>query len=584
MKLEEQIWGYTVEDLKKLIRVCGGPGPEGTRKEFLVRYLVERLTDPASVEELWERLDPLSQKAVAAAFHNGGEFDEEAFVAQYGERPAHRGSIYTSIFSYSYNAEPHPLDLLLHHNELPRELMTLLEPLVPPPERFRLQGLADTPVAIRVEDEEIPLLQADTEEAGLHDLAAYLRLVKRGALKHTTASQQLTATSARTILGNLLEGDFFAHEERVKIKDTIRPFGLDVFARTSGLVRGYYKLSDGGEALLQSRSPEALLDAFETWANEGHFDELSRISTIKGQKSKRTRLSPSASRRQAIVEALSWCPTGVWISIPDFLRALKIWHFDFEIDLSNYGTGLYVGDAHYGWLGYADDRSLVKELYTKAVLMEYLGSIGVLDVVYLPPEDVELGYELYDDYHDYYSPYDGLLFFRINPLGAYLLGQAGEYAPSQPADAALFSIDPVLVLTLKDPDALTPNLRHQLGQFAVEQDRQYYRLDTQQILNALESGSDLEHIADFLAQWHEGPLPAQATDWLEEIQDNTRAFKSDGNALLLKARSQELIQLVAEDPVLGKFSKVLVGRTLVIPKSKEKAFRERLKELGYLLP
>ncbi len=45
-----------------------------------------------------------------------------------------------------------------------------------------------------------------------------------------------------------------------------------------------------------------------------------------------------------------------------------------------------------------------------------------------------------------------------------------------------------------------------------------------------------------------------------------------------------MLKLVAEDLVLGKFVHTLGGRTLAIPASKEKAFRERLKDLGYLPP
>jgi len=41
--------------------------------------------------------------------------------------------------------------------------------------------------------------------------------------------------------------------------------------------------------------------------------------------------------------------------------------------------------------------------------------------------------------------------------------------------------------------------------------------------------------------------------------------------------------MILEDPALGKFAKALEARTLVIPSNKERAFRKRLKELGYLL-
>ena len=49
MKLEERLWEYTVDHLWRIVKVLGGPGPEGTRKEFLTRYVLERLTEAASV-------------------------------------------------------------------------------------------------------------------------------------------------------------------------------------------------------------------------------------------------------------------------------------------------------------------------------------------------------------------------------------------------------------------------------------------------------------------------------------------------------------------------------------------------------
>ena len=574
MRIEERLWGKNVEDLKALIRLLSGPGPEGTRKEFLIRSIVEHLTRPGSLEELWESLDPLSQKAVAAAYHNDGKLDKKAFAARYGRLPARK----SNGRLYSYRREPIPLDLFIYHDELPQELIPLLASFVPPPEKFRLQGLTKAPEEIKARGERLPLLRTDTERAGLHDLEAYLRLFRQGALKHGVTSSRLTPSSARTLLENLLDGDFFPPDdpERVKFKDTIRPFGLDVFVRGSGLIQNHYRseLSDEGEALL---------DAFETWTSQGHFDELSRITAIKGQGAKRTRLTPPAERREAIVEALSWCPAHVWISVTDFMRALEIWQFDFDLDRSDF-SGLYMGDSTYGLLDYAGSEgwSLAKRLYVNAVLWEYLGSIGALDLLYLPPEEAGLEFDYSHD--EYFSPYDGLLYFRINPLGAYLLGQADEYVPSYPIDDPLFSVDPELVLTLKDPDALTPNLHGLLGQFAAEQDREHYRLDTQRVLTTLESGGELEHISDFLARRHEGPLPTRVTDWLQEIEESTHAFQSAGTALLVRARSQAMLKLVAEDPVLGKFVHTLGGRTLAIPANKEKAFRERLKDLGYLPP
>ena len=71
MKLRPALYSFIVEDLKQLVRLCGGPGPDGARKEQLVEYIAGRLTNPVALAEIWRRLDPLSQKAVATAYYAG---------------------------------------------------------------------------------------------------------------------------------------------------------------------------------------------------------------------------------------------------------------------------------------------------------------------------------------------------------------------------------------------------------------------------------------------------------------------------------------------------------------------------------
>jgi hypothetical protein len=565
MKLRPALYSFIVEDLKQLARLCGGPGPDGARKQELVEYIAGRLTDPVALEEVWRRLDPLSRKAVATAYHAGGEFAPEAFVAQYGELPGQMAGLSLPSVIYVFNRKLSPVELFIQDGEIPEEIMDLLGPLVPPPEKFRLEGLERTPHAIDIDSERVTLLRGDTEQTGLHDLLVYLRMLRQGEVRTSTNSRRLTPASVRKLLNNLLDGDFFPHAEGAKPSGAIRPAGLAVFARESGLAGAFDTLTEPGKVLLKYHDPEALLHAFETWMHEGSFDELSRISAIKGQKAKHARLTAPAERREAIVEALSWCPVGVWISVEDFHRAMKVWRFDFEIDLSGH---LYVGDAYYRRY----DDATIKELYTNAVLWEYLGSIGALDLLYLPPEEA-----------DYDSLYEGLIFFRINPLGAYLFGQAGEYESPLPLDDPLFSIDSELVLTLEDPATLTPNLRQELGRFTVEQGDRQYRLDTRRVLDEIERGEDLRYVADFLERHHGGLLPEHVSLWLQELAANRGAFKRKSDALLVQVRSSELLKTVLEDPTLKKSARVLEGRTLIVPSSKERSFRKRLKELGYLL-
>ncbi len=583
MKLEETLYGYTNDTLKTLIKLTGDSPP--TRKDDLVAHLMGRLTTPASLHDVWEQMDDLSQKAVASAYHNDGLFHAAAFAAQYGslpERPRKSEWVW-------YSREPILMDLFIHEGEIPSDLMPLLADRVAPPDPFRITGQTEAPSAVVVQDEELPLTRLDTEKTGLSDLLAYLHMVDQGEIRLTSAGRRITAGSARKVLPNLTEGDFFPLADKPRAADTFRPFALDVFTQEGGLVSSRTTsttLTQQGRALWQTRDPELLLEAFEAWTHEGDFDELSRVSAISGQEASKTRLTPPARRRKQIVEALSWCPAGVWIDIEEFLRALLIWHFDFDVEETDYShlmlRSSYAYD--YGWSG-RDYWRVVNGLYVQTVLWEYLGTIGALDLLYVPAEEMVLDVETYYGYYDEaFSPYDGLVHFRINDLGAYLLGQAAEYEALRPSKETLFSVDENRTLTVLASDALTPHLRMQLDLVAepLEEDGRY-RLTSERLLAALEKGRDWEELVEFLTRYHEGPVPAAVTGWLGRLRENSRLFRRGSRALFIKVKRKELVDTVLDDPVLGRFTHKKDAKTLVIPASREARFRSRLRELEYVL-
>jgi hypothetical protein len=86
-----------------------------------------------------------------------------------------------------------------------------------------------------------------------------------------------------------------------------------------------------------------------------------------------------------------------------------------------------------------------------------------------------------------------------------------------------------------------------------------------------------------LSSKHTGPLPAEVLSWLEQIKDNSRGFSVSDQALIIKAQTPELVELIMADRVLQKFCYRLDKKTLVVPANKEKVFRTRLKELEYIL-
>ena len=150
---------------------------------------------------------------MATAYYAGGEFSPKAFVAQYGELPRQMAGLSLPSMIYVFNRKLSPVELFIHGGEIPEEIMDLLGPLVPPPEKFRVEGLKRTPHAIDIDGERLTLLRADTEQTGLHDLLVYLRMLRRGEIRTSTTSRRLTPASVRKLLNNLLDGDFFSHAE-----------------------------------------------------------------------------------------------------------------------------------------------------------------------------------------------------------------------------------------------------------------------------------------------------------------------------------------------------------------------------------
>lgn len=589
MKLAEELEGYTRVDLEALVRTCRGlvgGAPRGTRKAQLIDYLVRSLTAPGALPTLLAALEPLEREALAAAAHLGGTFDAEAFLARHGSLPGaivdRSGSFYRG---FGYGRKAQPFDLFLHRRAVPAELAEALAAALPAPEPFRLQGSTEAPDAAP-DDPARPLRRADTEVAGLHDLSVHLQLTEAGRLVRSAASEQLTPKSLEALLAGLLEGDLLPHQGRPRLQDTIRPFGLDVFARSSGLLgRGGRGLSARGRAFLYERSPEALLDAFETWTQAGSFDELSRVEALKAQKAKATLLTAPQERREAVIEALSWCPDGEWISVEAFYGAIKIWHLEPEIEAPG-SRGLYLHHPLYGRLeDYPRSvrRALVTGLYLNALLMESLGSIGAVDLLFLPAEDAGLRVP-HPGLSGPFSRYDGLAYFRINPLGAYLLGQASAYQVPEGLSAPRFTIGNDLTLRLDPARTPTPLLEEWLDRVATPLGGGRYRLETRTLLEAVEGGTPVEHLRAFLERGHDGPLPSVVTRWLQEIEGRLGALEHQGGALLVGVRSSAALEAILADGVLGKMVELIGGSTLVVPARREAAVRKRLKDLGYLLP
>lgn len=575
MTLVEALNQWTSDTIKKYVALLGGSSSI-TRKAERIDYVARQLLNKEQLTAVWQQLDPIAHRAVSVAFHNGGLFDQAAFVAQYGEMPP-RPKV--DRYSYSHYRNPILFDLFIIDGHIPTDLRPLLADLVLPPDRFQLEGVAELPQTIRLYRDDLDITQADTELVGRTDLLTYLQLVDQGVLKWSAKKNELTAASVRKMMANLMDGDFHPEPDQVSGRYVIRPFALDIFTQEAGLVTRTGKLTRAGRQFMQTQDAHVFLEAFEKWSEKGKFDELSRITAVNGQNARGTRLTAPASRRENVIEALSWCPTHTWISIGDFYRAIKIWQLDFEVETTRW-SNLYAGPyKEYGQMSGSNYWRIVHGLYINAVIMEYLGTIGAVDVAYVSDE-----YSLIDtDAHyqeEAFSLHEGLFYFRINNWGAFLLGQADEYVPAAPRKQDLFTIDDELVVKLLAE--LRPNELLQLEAVAEPLPKGGYQLDTEKLLTAVESGLAFTQLTDFLQANHRGDLPLAVSDWLARLEGNMGLFREGETAVFVHLDKPALKELIEQDKTLSRLCQPLSETAVLVLTKDLNKFRKRLKALGYL--
>ena len=181
MNLETYLFGLSNDQLKaraQLVQEKYLP----TRKAEMVRVIVTELMDPQRLRARWAQLDTLAQKAVAAAVHQHGVLDTSQFAAQYGALPALGvADPRTSLYGYSLEKAT-PVVLFFYDGwHIPDDLMALLKPVSPLPERYQIPTVSELPNEVDTAGP-APLQRAETERATLHDWTAALRLIADGQL------------------------------------------------------------------------------------------------------------------------------------------------------------------------------------------------------------------------------------------------------------------------------------------------------------------------------------------------------------------------------------------------------------------
>lgn len=492
---------------------------------------------------------------------------------------------------------------------IPRDLREKLVAFVPKPPRAELASLDQIPEQVpqvrsarRVAaakrtvvhgSQEAPLVQRLTEQAAIQDLRTTLRLIDQAKLSVSTTTL-LPSRASMTLLCELLrEGDFFELTGKVNDWDPeigpIKGFSWPLLvqaAKLATLQNGKLSLTKHGRNALVEPAPGTLRDIWEAWLTNGLIDEFSRIDTIKGQKGKgRTAFTPPPERRLAIRNALAECPVGRWVETTEFSRYMQAAGFWFAVTRNAWS--LYLCEPQYGSLGYEGygGWNILQERYILCLLFEYAAPLGIIDIAYEHPAGAR------DDYTGqwgaddliFLSRYDGLKYFRLTPLGAFILGRVERYEPPPAKPGVSLSVLPKRQIRV-DHGRFSADELLLIESFAEREADNLWSFSETKAVEAVERGAKVAELRAFLSACDPQPLPEAVEAFLISVEQRGAACVCKGTCLLVECVSPQVAEAIARDPRAGALCRPTGDRGLVIPLDKEESFRAAINGLGFGMP
>jgi hypothetical protein len=594
----------TVDDLKKHLALLP-TAEKPTRKVELVTEIARHL-EGDSLRRLWGQLDEVQRAAVSEVVHSpDGLFRAERFQARTGRQPD-----WGTRDKWGYNRTPSLLCLFIYRDGLmPVELQERLKAFVPEPPAPKLKVTDELPELFNWREEsfdfeaqrrevkvkQIPVTQSAMEHHAPHDLHTVLRLIERGKLSVSDKTMLPSAATIAEIAALLRGGDYYYAPDQPKKKryeqevGPVKAFAWLLLVQAAGLAELSGKrlaLTKAGRKALSSSSADTLRLCWQRWLKTKLLDELRRIEVIKGQTGKGSRgLTATVGRRAVIVDALKECPVNQWVKTDEFFRYMRAAGFDFEVTRDPWE--LYIEEQGYGSLGYEGfgKWSILQGRYALCFLFEYVATLGVIDVAYVPPEGARQDFsDLWgaDDY-EFFSRYDGLLYFRLTSLGAYCLGLTDKYVPTQVTARATISVLPSLKINVTG-EALLPEEMLLLETYAEKESASVWYLDRARIMSTLENGHQIVELREFLQARDEQPLPETVEAFLQEAEHNAKRLRDRGPAVLVECTDAQLAETLAQHEKTKPLCLRAGDRHLVVAAQDEEKFRQALHNLGYCLP
>lgn len=560
-------------------------------KKASLAWLVARVyTDKALFRQFYERLPDAVQSILQQLVWEGGDGDAAVLEKTYGisilrERARARysgGTLSQDIFDdytifqirreyrygYRYGADADPYHYQL---SLPDRLRPLFKHYLPHPPQFEMLPLHTI--------QDTAFQYADGDHI-LQQLPLLYSYIEQGHLNFSKSTGKVLKSSIKQMKQYCHIEEFY--DDKDKDLGLMRTKMLIEFCRTLRL--------DGAV----TSEPDTLRKMFEKFFSTYNYHCMSLtwlIWHLQGVRNLDNYYGESRELpvRHTLSTLLRAMPAQEWLD-PEDLAKYCLYH-DLTLEVAQKSSAArylsYKGDPPNKKERYYYDpkRPVTSGNYGYTVMMPFfkgalflLASFGLVDLAYDEPVN-DLAQRAG---RAYLSPFDGLRYVRLTPLGAYVAGQTDDYdAQIEEEHAEITLDDNRLLLTIEGQDRMKQLV---IEKIAEQIGASCYRVNYQTFLRECKTTQDIEKSIELFHAHICADPPEIWQEFLQDVLAKINPLQPNSGITVYKlAQNRELHNLFARDSVLKKYIMKAEDFHIAIESKHLSKVKKRLEEFGYLI-
>ena len=278
-------------------------------------------------------------------------------------------------------------------------------------------------------------------------------------------------------------------------------------------------------------------------------------------------------------------PVGKWISCKNLIEFLECRFINLQ-PVTNSATSyrLYYQSTFDGFKQHnyeekyyvgGKNTSFIYQPFIKGTIFLY-AAFGLVEIANKEIDTTQFS-------NTYYSAYDGLDYFKLTALGAYIFGQTEtyEFEFGQQKNKLQLSEDSLMIFAEGELGVLDV----MLANYAEKAGANRYRVTHGHFLKNCQTSNDIEKKITLFKRTISATLPIYWQQQLNIWKDNSHKIKADTSSKIFKISETDKIlqKIVVQDAVLKELILKAEHFNILVPIHNIVKFKVRMKELGYIV-